>query len=124
MQTEDTTVSRRWAGRRRAYGLIAAVSLSFAPVGIGEFADNPIFIADDFIVTGLAIFVLVAYFLWRKKVSVSDLKKQTNIFAIALIVAYVVKLVWLFVESSDPTDAGDEMPAIFFIVALLLNRFM
>lgn len=116
--------SLSWAGRRRAYGLIAAVSVGFLSSGIFEFADNHIFIVDDLIVTGLGIFVLVAYFLWRKKVSVSDLKKQTNIFAVALIVAYVVNLVWVFVESSDAAHVGDEIIAIFFLVALLLNRFM
>lgn len=38
--------------------------------------------------------------------------------------AFLVKTMWLFVEMGDLGAFGDDVTAIFFLVVVLLNRFM
>jgi hypothetical protein len=35
-----------------------------------------------------------------------------------------VKFAWLFVELNDPDAMGDDVAAIFFLLAVILNRVM
>jgi len=120
---EDITLVRKWSGRRRAYGVVAATSLAFAPVLLNEL-DHPIFITDDLAVAVLGALVLVLYAFFRNRTLVTDQRRQTNLFAALLIIAYAIKFVWLFVEIADPDASGDDMSAIFFLAVVIANRFL
>ena len=119
----NLSIARKWAGRRRAYGIIGAASLAFFPVLLAEL-DHPIYIIDDLGVAILGAIVLLVYLALRKKVSIANLRKQTNLFAALLIAAYALKFAWLFIEIGDPDASGDDMSAIFFLVAVIANRFL
>jgi hypothetical protein len=123
LEEENLSLVRKWAGRRRAYGVIAGASLAFAPVLLSEL-DHPIFITDDVSVAILGAIVLILYSIFRNSTSLNGLKRHTNLFAALLILAYAIKFVWLFVEIGDPDASGDDMSAIFFLAVIIANRFL
>lgn len=101
---------------------MGVIGLAFLGVAMAEM-DPPIFVTDDVVAAILGIVTLLLYFVWRNKTSLGDLKKQTNIFTALLVVAFLVKSIWIFVEIGDPDAFGDDVPAVFFLVAVLVNRF-
>jgi heme/copper-type cytochrome/quinol oxidase subunit 4 len=114
---------RKWAGRRRAAGIIGAVSLAFFGTTMAEL-DKPIYVVDDIVAGVIGLIVLLLYLVYRNKTSIGDMRKQANIFTTLLVVAYAVKFAWLFVELNDPDAMGDDVAAIFFLLAVILNRVM
>jgi hypothetical protein len=86
--------------------------------------DKPIYVVDDIVAGVIGLIVLLLYLVYRNKTSIGDMRKQTNIFTTLLVVAYAVKFAWLFVELNDPDAMGDDVAAIFFLLAVILNRVM
>jgi hypothetical protein len=121
---EETKEIRRWTGRRRAAGIIGGVSLAFFGTAMAEIAGNPIYTVDDFVAATIGLIVLLLYLAYRNKISIGDLRKQANIFTALLVVAFTVKFAWIFVELHDPDAMGDDMAAIYFLLAVILNRVM
>lgn len=119
----ETSEIRRWAGRRRAAGIFGAVGVVFFGTILGEL-DHPIYITDEVVVGALGTATLLLYLTYRKRSGLSDLKRHTNIFTVLMAIAFAGKIAWYFVESGDPDAAGDDLGAIFFLVTILLNRFM
>ncbi len=120
---EDSSQVRRYSGMRRGFGLAAGATLAFLLVIAAEM-DHPLFLVDDTVAGILGAIVLVIYFVKRKEISVSALKSQSNLFFGLLLVAYVVKLVWIGIEMGDPDAVGDDYSSIVFIIVLIANRFL
>ncbi len=108
---------------RRGFGLAAGATLAFLLVIAAEM-DHPLFLVDDTVAGILGAIVLAIYFVKRKETSVSALKSQSNLFFGLLLVAYVVKLVWIGIEMGDPDAVGDDYSSIVFIIVLIANRFL
>ncbi|BCU68091.1 hypothetical protein HS7_15280 [Sulfolobales archaeon HS-7] len=79
-------------------------------------------LAVDDIVVILGIVGILLYFLMKKK-NEATLSGLNNIYLGVFIIAFVVKLVWAFIESSHPDDVADDNPAVIILVAVLANRF-
>lgn len=120
---EETEELRRWAGRRRGYGVAAGLSVAFGLVVMEEL-DHPVFVIDDVLVLVVGLAILALYAAMRRASSVNDLKAQVNLFAAMLILAYAVKLAWIFVERGDPDAFGDDLSSIFLLITVIANRFL
>ena len=120
---DEPSEIRLWAGRRRAAGIMGVIGLAFLGVVMSE-TDQMIFITDDVVAAVLGGITLLLYLAWRHKTSLADLKKHTDIFTGLLGVAFAVKVVWILVERGDPGAFGDDIPAVFFLIAVLANRFL
>ncbi|MEM0117609.1 MAG: hypothetical protein QXX17_02635 [Conexivisphaerales archaeon] len=120
---EDIPAVRKWAGRRRALGVVGGLSLAFAPVIFSEM-DHPLFTVDDLTVTILGAIILIVYLVLRNRTSLSSLKSQTNLFTAIALVGLIVKFAWIFVELGDPDAFGDDMSSLVLIIVILANRFL
>ncbi len=114
---------RRFTAMRRAYGLAAGASLSFFLVVIAE-ADHMFYIVDDAVVGVLGLVVLLILLAKRNESKLSSLRSQSNLFAVLLLIGYLVKLAWVAVEIHDPDAVGDDFSSIVFLIVLLANRFL
>jgi len=123
LSQEDTAEIRKWAGRRRAFGLLGALNLAFIGAGFAEM-DNMIYTVDDFALVVLGVIVLLIYLAGRNKTSVGDMKRHTNIFFAILLVASIIKVAWLFIELGDVDAVGDDMSVWFFLAATIANRVL
>jgi hypothetical protein len=80
---------RRFAAMRRAYELTAGASLAFFLVIFPEI--------DHMLYAVIALLGLVVLFILlarRNESDLSSLRSQSNLFAILLIIGYLVKLAW------------------------------
>lgn len=120
---DEPSEIRLWAGRRRAAGIMGVIGLAFLGVVTSE-TDQMIFITDDVVAAVLGGITLLLYLAWRHKTSLADLKKHTNVFTGLLVAAFALTAVWILVERGDPGAFGDDIPAVFFLIAVLANRFL
>jgi drug/metabolite transporter (DMT)-like permease len=119
----DKSVVRELS-RRRVFVFVAAfLALALFADGLTE-ADILTHALDDFAIVALSIIVLILIAVWRKKVTLSELKKQHNIITILFVVMLIFKLYAVTVEMNDPQDFGDEIPSLIGIVLTLLNRVL
>ena len=119
---EESAQMRTWAARRRAAGIMGVVGLAYFGVLMSE-TDHMIFLTDDAVAAALGGVTLLLYLVWRHRTSLGDLKRHTDVFTGLLVFAFALKTVWILVESGDPGAFGDDIPAVFFVIALLVNRF-
>jgi apolipoprotein N-acyltransferase len=123
LSQEDIAEIRKWAGRRRAFGLLGALNLAFIGAGFAEM-DHMTYTVDDFALAVLGVVVLLIYLAGRNKTSVGDMKRHTNIFFAILFVASIIKVAWLFIEMGDVDAVGDDMSVWFFLAATIANRVL
>ena len=122
--TSEENAIRRELGRRRVFVFVAAfLALAMFGDGLNE-ADIFMHALDDFAIVALSVVVLILIVAWRKKVTLSELKKQHNIIAVLFVIMLVFKLYAVPVEMSDPQDFGDEIPILIGLVLTLLNRVL
>jgi hypothetical protein len=79
---------------------------------------------DEIGIVTISIIVLVLLAVWRKKVTLPELKKQHNIITALFVIALVFKLYAFTVETNDPQDFGDEIPVLIGLILTILNRFL
>ena len=114
----------REISRRRVF-VFVSVFLVLGGVGV-IMEENDMFLhaIDDYAMVALAIIALLAYAVWRNKLSLADLKKQNNIFAALFAVALVFKLYGTITEVGDASDFGDEIPLLIAFVLTIASRFV
>lgn len=121
---EDISVIRSWAGKRRGTGIMAALAGGYIGAIMQEM-DHVVYVVDDLVIGLVGAIVLILYLIWRKHGDVNSLKRDTNVFSALLLFALLIKIIWLFgVEIHDPDAIGDDIPSIYFLIVVLLNRFM
>ena len=119
----DKSVVRELS-RRRVFVFIS-VFLVLGGVGIiVEESDMFLHALDDYAMVALAVIAILGFALWRNKLSLTELKKQNNIFAALFVVALIFKLYGTVAEIGDPTDFGDEIPLLIAFVLTVGNRFV
>jgi hypothetical protein len=123
MSVEDIAQIRKWASRRRGFGLLGAINLAFIGAGFAEM-DNMTYTVDDFALVALGAVILLIYLAGRNKNSIADMRRQTNIFFAILLAASIIKVAWLFVELGDVDAVGDNMSVWFFLAATIANRVL
>jgi len=124
MTSTEEKALRKELGRRRVYIFFAAFyALALAGL-IGEEGDIFIHALDEIVIVALSILVLVLIFIWRKRITVGELRKQHNIITVLFAIALIFKLYAFIVEANDPQDFGDEIPIAIGLVLTLLNRFL
>jgi hypothetical protein len=120
---EDRKVNRE-LGKRRVF-LFAAAFLALALPGvIGEESDIFLHALDEYVILTLAVVAIVLIVVFRKKVSLAELRKQHNILLVLFIIALIFKINAIMVESADPSDFGDEIPIFILLVLTIVNRFL
>lgn len=114
----------RELSRRRVF-VFVSVFLVLGGVGIIlEESDMFLHAIDDYAMVALAVIALLVYAMWRNKLSLTELKKQNNIFTALFVVALIFKLYGTMTEIGDPTDFGDEIPLLIAFVLTIANRFV
>lgn len=73
---------------------------------------------------GLSIVVIILVVAWRKKQTLTDLKKELNIYEVLFAIMLIFKIFAIFQEINDPTDFGNEPPVLILLILTLLNRFV
>ena len=124
MANIEENSTRRELGRRRVYIFFAAF-FAIALFGlIFEEGDIITHAVDEIGIVTISIIVLILIAVWRKKTTLTELKKQHNIITVLFVVALLFKLYAFTVELTDPQDFGDEIPVLVGIILTLLNRFV
>ncbi len=123
MSGSEEKLLRREHGRRRVYIFVTAWLLLSVGGIINEESDMFLHALDEYAILTLVIIAAILFFFWRKKQSLSDLRKQHNIIWILFLVALAFKIYAIFVEAGDPTDFGNEIPIFILLILTLVNRF-
>jgi phosphoglycerol transferase MdoB-like AlkP superfamily enzyme len=114
----------RELGKRRVFAFFAAF-YALALVGlIPEEIDIFTHAIDEIGIVTISVIVLILILVWRKKITLTELKKQHNIIAALFVIALLFKLYAFTVEINDPQDFGDEIPVLIGLILTLLNRFV
>lgn len=120
---EGQSIARE-LGKRRVFIFFSAF-LALALAGlIPEEIDILSHAIDEIGIVTISIIVLIMIAVWRKKITLSDLRKQHNIITVLFVIALLFKLYAFTVEINDPSDFGDEIPVLIGLILTLLNRFM
>jgi hypothetical protein len=123
MASEESKITRE-LGRRRVFVFVSAyLALGLFGDALTE-SDILTHVLDEIAIVSLSIIVLVLVVFWRKKVTLSELKKQHNIIAILFVIMLVFKLYAVTVEMGDKEDFADEIPILIGLILTLLNRVL
>ncbi len=121
--SEEKALTREF-GRRRVYIFVSAWLLLALGGVINEESDIFLHALDEYVIFALVVIAAILFVIWRKKQSLSELKKQHNIIWILFVVALVFKVYAIYVEAADPTDFGNEIPIFILLILTLVNRFI
>lgn len=124
MSSAEEKTPRRELGRRRVYIFVSAFLLLALGGIINEEADIFLHALDEYVIFALVVIAAILFVIWRKKQSLSELKKQHNIIAVLFVVALLFKIFAIYVEASDPEDFGNEIPIFILLILTLVNRFI
>jgi len=111
-------------GRRRVNGFFYGLLLVAIFNTVFEESDITSHVADDVADIVLAAVGLLLILAWRKRTSISDLRKINNILAVLAVLVVVATIYAITQEYTDPMDFGNEIPTLIFGIFLLINRFI
>jgi hypothetical protein len=115
---------RHQLARRRVFVFFFAFTLvALLPTMLGE-SDQLTHIADDVILVALAIIALAIIGAWWRRDTVAGLQQTHNAVLTLLIIALIVQIGAIYIERNDPSDFGNEIPSLFFILAMIINRIV
>lgn len=108
--------------RRRVYIFFSLfMVLAFTPL-LKEESDKLLHVMDDIAMVLGALTVLILSFLWKKKNSYQELRKQHLLFTVIFFIVLVFQIAALPLEISDPTDFGNDIPSVILVVLTICNK--
>lgn len=119
----DKSVIRELA-KRRVFIFFSVLIVAVLGNTLMEESDMFLHALDDYVLVGIAIIVLILIAAWRKKSSLSELKRQHNIILILFIIALAFQIYAFPQEIGDPVDFGNEIPSLILLILVFINRFV
>lgn len=120
--TDSATIKQ--LGRRRVFVFFFGFALVAIANTVTEENDILLHVVDDYADILIAVVALAITFIWWKRNSLSALRKLNNILAVFAVLLILATIFAITQEINDPTDFGNEIPTLFFGVAMLINRFV
>jgi hypothetical protein len=113
-------------GRRRVFGFFWVFFVVAIFQTVFTEGDSFIHAVDEYIDIVLALIAIVLLLVWWKKTSTGDLKMSNNVQAVLAVILLILALVTLagLTGETTPEDLGDDYPTLFFVIFMLINRFV